>query len=124
MADVGLDGHDGGGVEVCDGSIDIYKGEGEERREKKGEALGKVVVPIISAVEDCQGLGDVEIEKSERWEYPLAVVESVESSCYGEDKKSAFVSASLWVSCPASYPQNAVSRAKSSRSRLPTWRRA
>lgn len=43
---------EGDGAGVGEGSIDVCEGKGEEGREEKGEALRKVVVPVVSAVED------------------------------------------------------------------------
>jgi hypothetical protein len=40
--------------------------------------LGEVVVPVVSAVEDGEGSGDVVVEEAEGWEGPLAVVESID----------------------------------------------
>lgn len=34
-------------------------------------------MPVITAVEYCERLGDVEVEEAEWWESPLLVVEAV-----------------------------------------------
>ena len=39
--------------------------------------MREVVVPGIAAVEDGEGLRDVEVEEAEGWESPLVVVEAV-----------------------------------------------
>ena len=31
-------------------------------------------MPVVAAVEDCEGLGDVEVEEAVGWESPFAVV--------------------------------------------------
>lgn len=43
---------EGDGAGVGDGAIDVCEGKGEEGREEEGKALGDVVVPVVSAVED------------------------------------------------------------------------
>lgn len=34
-------------------------------------------MPVIAAVEDCDGFGEIEVEEAEGWEGPLLIVETV-----------------------------------------------
>ena len=66
----GFRGGGGGGivgrvVGGKEGGVDSDDGEGEESCEEEGKAFCQVVVPPVFAVEDGEGLGDVEVEKAE-----------------------------------------------------------
>lgn len=47
--------------------------------------MGEVIVPVVLAVEDGEGLGDVEVEEAEGWEGPGLVVVAVNVCGKGED---------------------------------------
>lgn len=58
-------------------SIEADDTEGEESSEEERVALSQVVMPVVAAVEDCEGLGDVEVEEAVGWEGPFLVVAAI-----------------------------------------------
>lgn len=60
--------------------------EREEGCQEEGVALREIVVPGVAAVEDGEGLGDVEVEEAERRKGPLLVVETVDDEREAEDQ--------------------------------------
>ena len=100
------------------GAVDVEEGEREVGGEEEGVALGEVVGPVVPAVEDGKGLGDVEVQEAEGGEDPLAVVESVEERRDGQDE-GPDGSVCLGVQRVGfTHPQMAVSRMRTTRSVL------
>jgi hypothetical protein len=69
-----------------------YSSKGQSCRQQERQALGKVVVWSVPAIEDSQRLGNVEVEEAKRGQRPDAVVEFIRYDGACENRRSCMVS--------------------------------
>ena len=66
-----------------------HEGERQVRNEKQWQSLGKVIMPIVAAIENSKILTDVKVQELVRWERPFAEVVEIGGCRNSDDGRTA-----------------------------------